>query len=1320
MASHFTRRFTIATMVAAALAIVAPLSRLGAVAAAPPSPPPAARPDATAALPAAPSEASLAALRTELAATEGLDEATRAAAVAALDRVRAKLTAIAEWTDRASRAEQGRAAAAAELPQVKADLAALKDPSAAAAAAVSAAVQAAAGTPDAESPKAARQKLEEAGAALALAKEKVAEVDRDIKQRADRRAALPAEIGRAVGDLDELAATPEVAAADRSPVLVAIDRAERGARAAELRSRLEALRAEQAAIDDRAELDALLKERAAKRVAVREAEAHAWQRRIDAAVSRDAEREALDARRETAQGVAPVRAVSRKTLELIEQRTGDAGLIARNADTRRRLDLLATRLPALAAEYDRERLRAASTGTSGLTSARLRLQRAQLPDARYLDGVLARGKEDLFTTQRRQAELEAEIAALPSPTEERDALLAAMDAQDGAMAPELRSEIAAELDRRILDQRRQYDLLLAAYREREELLLRAMDGLPGFIAIAEHFSAFIDQRILWIRSVEPIGPRDLDRCWATFTALVASVEDVVLGGELLRAVDSERLVFGVIGVLVIAWFATIGRRRRHFSRLAEQTSRFATDGMKPTLVATALTAIQAFFWPCIILFACSRLGMRADASPGLQAMIAGVQRAMLGLLVLLPMLALVRTNGLGSAHFGWRDETRRQLRRWLRRLGVVLVPMSFIVGATEWSTRDAGSDLLGRLAFVISALAVAATFAVLLRPGRGVLTGVVANSRSPWTQRLEPLWRLLAIATPVAQGMLAALGWYYTALQLNIRLAASLGLVVAVIFAHAFVTRWLLLSKRRMAVAEMRKRREALRAAEEPGQAASAEGGSVPVEETAPSMASIDAQTRQLLRTAVTFTLLLGMWAIWAKVLPALDGFNRFELWPNFGQVREVANLPPPSSAILNSQRLPWIPPPPPAGSPGSAPTTGASTSGSPAPAPGESSAGAAATGAAAAVPAPSGTGASPSSVGTSISPTAPAGAPATGSSIAPSATTGGAPAAPPLSAPSSAGPATAPSSPVASGTPPVGSSAAAPIGQSGGQSASATISAGGSQDEDARLTLGNLVGAIIILIATIAVARNSPGLLEISILQRLPVENSVRYAITTLTSYAVWGIGITATFAAVGIGWSKVQWLVAAASVGIGFGLQEIVANLISGIIILFEQPVRVGDTVTVNGVSGTVSRIRIRATTITDWDRKELIIPNKTFITGQVINWTLSDAALRVVVPVGVDYGADPHLVVRLLREIGAANPIVLREPAPAAVFVAFGESTLAFELRVVVPSVENLSAVRHELHMAIADRFRAEKINIAFPQRDVHLTGALELAPRPRAAR
>lgn len=255
-------------------------------------------------------------------------------------------------------------------------------------------------------------------------------------------------------------------------------------------------------------------------------------------------------------------------------------------------------------------------------------------------------------------------------------------------------------------------------------------------------------------------------------------------------------------------------------------------------------------------------------------------------------------------------------------------------------------------------------------------------------------------------------------------------------------------------------------------------------------------------------------------------------------------------------------------------------------------------------------------------------------------------------------------------------------------------------------VTVADCLISLAVLILTITATRNLPGLLEITILQRLPIEPSVRYALRMVSQYFLVVIGTLMAFTNIGIGWDKVQWLAAALTVGLGFGLQEIFANFISGLIILFERPIRITDVVTIGDVTGSVSQIRMRATTITDWDLKEYIVPNKEFITGRLLNWTLSDKVNRVVIEVGVAYGTDTKLARKLLIEAASELDEVLTEPKPLATFEQFGDSTLNLRLRCYLPNLENRLPTITDLHEQIAAKFDAANIEISFPQLDLHV--------------
>lgn len=258
-------------------------------------------------------------------------------------------------------------------------------------------------------------------------------------------------------------------------------------------------------------------------------------------------------------------------------------------------------------------------------------------------------------------------------------------------------------------------------------------------------------------------------------------------------------------------------------------------------------------------------------------------------------------------------------------------------------------------------------------------------------------------------------------------------------------------------------------------------------------------------------------------------------------------------------------------------------------------------------------------------------------------------------------------------------------------------------------VSLRDLLSAAIIATITYILTRNLPGLLEVLVLSKMQLAQGTSYAITTMLSYAITALGAIATLSTVGMEWSKLQWLVAALSVGLGFGLQEIFANFVSGLIILFERPVRIGDTVTVSGFSGNVNKIRIRATTIIDFDRKEVIIPNRAFVTERLINWSLTDTVTRVVLKVGVAYGSDLDLTKRLLLQAAHENARVMKDPDPTVYFLTFGASTLDHEMRFYVKELGDRNPALDELNRRIDQLFTEHGINIAFNQVEVTLKNA-----------
>ncbi|WP_144211244.1 mechanosensitive ion channel domain-containing protein [Shewanella donghaensis] len=258
-------------------------------------------------------------------------------------------------------------------------------------------------------------------------------------------------------------------------------------------------------------------------------------------------------------------------------------------------------------------------------------------------------------------------------------------------------------------------------------------------------------------------------------------------------------------------------------------------------------------------------------------------------------------------------------------------------------------------------------------------------------------------------------------------------------------------------------------------------------------------------------------------------------------------------------------------------------------------------------------------------------------------------------------------------------------------------------------ITLKSILFAFIFVGFSAMIAKNLPGLLELTILQRLELSPGTGFAITTVSSYMVVFVGMLVGFSTVGVEWSKLQWLVAALSVGLGFGLQEIFANFISGLIILFEKPIRIGDTVTIRDLTGTVSKIEIRATTIVDWDRKEIIVPNKAFITEQLVNWSLSDPITRVIVSVSVQRDADPSKVEALLHQAVRECDLSLSFPEPEVWFAGFGQHTQDYEVRSYAKDMNDRWPLRHDLHKRICKKLKENHVELAYPQMEIHINNA-----------
>jgi small-conductance mechanosensitive channel len=248
---------------------------------------------------------------------------------------------------------------------------------------------------------------------------------------------------------------------------------------------------------------------------------------------------------------------------------------------------------------------------------------------------------------------------------------------------------------------------------------------------------------------------------------------------------------------------------------------------------------------------------------------------------------------------------------------------------------------------------------------------------------------------------------------------------------------------------------------------------------------------------------------------------------------------------------------------------------------------------------------------------------------------------------------------------------------------------------------------------------------LEEDVYSHLHLERGMPYAVSTLLHYAVLVLGFIFAVAALGVDLNRFAILAGAFGVGIGFGLQNVVNNFVSGLILLFERPIQIGDTVQLGELLGEVKRIGIRASVVRTWDGAEVVVPNGKLISEQLTNWTLSDRHRRIDVSVGVAYGSDPEQVLALLLQVAAAHPEVLSEPAPQALFLGFGDSALDFVLRGWTAQFENAVRIRSELTVAVSRALAEAGIEVPFPQRDLHVksldaeVGSLLVQGRPSRA-
>ena len=888
---------------------------------------------------------------------------------------------------------------------------------------------------------------------------------------------------------------------------------------------------------------------AAREIAQREELINAWQAEVadqvqeEAAQVRQEAEEARDKAPELATALKDQYDINIGLSAELEELTHQVTAVTKN------LEEVTNHLQQIEEDFDLATDRVKTLVITEAVGLALRRQRQLLPSAdKYRQGSSKR-KLKMSEIRETQYRLELQRRELTDTESETDKIIDSLV----YLTPEKAETQRADVRNLLADRRTLLGKLQTGYNQYFKGLQNVEFTEQQLVARAEEYAAFLDAHLVWIRSSSTLNLTDFKNSATVFQTLLRPANWRLTIDDALDSFGDHPGLW-VLGLSISA-LLLIRRRwaRRELSRIADKVSHPRQDSLSLTLWALALTVYLAIGFPFLMLFVAWQL-LQLPGPHGFTHVITTGMFSAAAIWALIGFFYQVnRRNGLAHIHFRWPQSALQSLRRNLNWYLPLAVLMAFLISAVATVNDIEFGDSMAKLALIVQLIANSVFLGWTLRFSGGIVNALLKRHPTGWLARLRYIWWPVAVGTPVFVAVLAAAGYYLSALQLRSLIRETIQLVILLIVLNSLALRWLTLARRRFA------RREAKRKAEERREEnlrKQAEKKTSPTDETGPAimhpepeigLAEIDGHTRSMLQTAMFFLVVIGSWAIWEPVFPAFNILQDITLWSYTGVVEGVTTQIP--------------------------------------------------------------------------------------------------------------------------------------------------------------INLANLVMAVVVTVITIIASRNLPGLLEITILNRLPMDAGARHAFTTLCRYAITAIGIILAFNTIGLRWSSVQWLIAALGVGLGFGLQEIVANFICGLIVLFERPFRVGDTVTVGTVSGTVSRIRIRATTILDWDRKELIVPNKEFITGQLINWSLSDPLLRFITKVGIAYGSDIELAEKIFLRVLKENPMIVKDPKPTAYFLGFGDNSLNFELRSYITTIDHILLAKHELHKAIDREFRKAGIVISFPQRDIH---------------
>lgn len=818
-----------------------------------------------------------------------------------------------------------------------------------------------------------------------------------------------------------------------------------------------------------------------------------------------------------------------------------------------------TTLNELQKEFDRIQKIVDDVGLTDSIGLLLRQQRAKLMDPRVMRSNLSRRNDVVRECRMRLFQLDADRVALI----DLDAAIVKRVAELDVYHDQ--KSVDSHVRDLLTEQRQLCKSLDAEYTKYFKQLIEMDIIEKRLLELTSRYANYVDERVLWIRTGQSINNETLTRAAPT----LAWISDRKLWNSVLDATwqDADRrpMLWMLAAVLLTVWLGLLPFLSSVIQKNGVIAAEISCRDLQPTLRTVFASLGMACGWPLAIWFLSWRLDHTSSAVAFVHSVAAGLQRAATFALPLELLRVICVRGGLAERHFDWPPRLvigwRRNLS-WFLPVGMAAITL---IGIIENTADEHRLDSSGRLTFLVFA-ALSAIFSLLtirrVRIHATTHDGVVAEDTDMLSERFWKLAPKLAVTVCAGLFVLGWIGYFYTALQLTWRLQSTAWFALGLLVLRATIRRWIALERRRMVVLQDEELMSIAAAGREPGN--QSQNAFLFPRWNWPdfrlNLKQIVNQMRSLLDTGFLTLAFIGMWFVWADVMPALNILDRFTLWQTTVEQAVTQNDPASGPSVIKVSR---------------------------------------------------------------------------------------------------------------------------PI----------------------RVTAANLGVAMLIVAISIVAGRNIPGLVEVILLEHLSVDAGIRFAATCLVRYAIFLTGMSGAFAQIGIGWNNIQWLVAAASVGLGFGLQEIFCNFVSGIILLFERPMRVGDVVTIGETTGTVSRIRFRATTVVDGDRKELIVPNKEFITGKLLNWTLSDRVNRVGVKVVVDSQSDPQKVRRVLLDIADQQPELLKEPPPTVTLEDMNGG-LTFMLRAFLPTLESRGTAIHDLHTEIHKRFRAEGIVMSTPTQELYV--------------